>query len=36
MLAEWDADNRNHQHQSGNEILQGYVQPAKDNPDDVS
>ena len=31
-----NADNSNHQHQAGNEILQGNVQPAKDNPDDVS
>ena len=30
------ADDGYHQHQSGNEILQGSVQPAKDNPDDVS
>ena len=36
LQTEWDADDGYHQHQSGDEVFQGNVQPAKDNPDDVS
>ena len=36
LQAEGDADDGDHQNQSGDEILNGNVQPAKDNPDDVS
>ena len=36
LQAEGNADDGYHQNQSGNEILQGNVQPAKYNPDDVS
>ena len=36
LQAERDADNRNHQYQSCNEILQGYVQASEYDPDDVS
>jgi hypothetical protein len=36
LQSERDADNRNHQYQSCNEILQGYMQASKYDPDDVS
>ena len=36
LYAKWDADNGYHQNEASNEILQGNVQPTKDNPDDVS
>ena len=36
LQAERDADNRNHQYQSCNEILQGYMQASKYDLDDVS
>ena len=36
LQAEWDADDGYHQYQSGDEILQGYVQASEYDPDDVS
>jgi hypothetical protein len=35
-LSEWDADDGYHQYQSGDEILQGNMQPSEHDPDDVS
>ena len=36
LQTEGDADDGYHQNQAGDEIFQGNVQPAKDNPDDIS
>ena len=36
LQAEWDADDGYHQNQSCDEILNGSMQPAKDQPDDVT
>ena len=36
LNTEWYADDGNHQNQTSDEILQGDVQPAKDNPNNVS
>ena len=36
LQAEWNADDSYHQNKSGNEILQGNMQPTEDNPDNVS
>ena len=36
LQAEGDADDGYHQYQSGDEVLQGYVQASEYNPDDVS
>ena len=36
LQAKGDADDGDHQYQSCDEVFQGNVQPAKDNPDDVS
>ncbi len=36
LYAKWYADDGYHQHQPGDEILQGDMQPTEDNPDDVS
>ncbi len=36
LQTEGDADDRYHQNQSCDEILQGNMQPSEDNPDDVS
>ena len=36
LQAERDADNGDHQYQSCDEILQGYVQASEYDPDDVS
>ena len=36
LQAEWDADDGYHQHQSCDEILNGSMQPAKDQPNDVA
>ena len=36
LQAEGDADDGDHQYQSGDEVLQGYVQASEYDPDDVS
>ena len=36
LYAKWYADDGNHQNQTSDEILQGDMQPTKDNPNDVS
>ena len=36
LQAERDADDGDHQYQSGDEVLQGNMQPSENDPDDVS